>query len=344
MPARRLRSMVAPLLATSAVFLTAALPVLGADPAAKLGLKPVGVPGAYFDLKLGAGETKRLTVELGNYGSAPVTASTFASDAYSMIDGGMAVRLEGEPTSGTTGWLDYAAESLTLKAGATTTRSFTVTIPRDAAPGDHTTSLVVQSEAAIGGAGEVAFNQVLRQVVAVAIHVPGAAQPGLALPSAALRTTPAGLVWLDFAVDNTGRRNLKLSGEYAIHDAAGSELVRKPVSMSTVFAGDPTTLAVPLAVTLAPGRYTTSLCLADPAFDLHVCSATLPLDVANVVAPAASASAPPAGSSIAPAATVDVTAIVIAAVAAGLLLGAVLGLIVWFVVRRRNRHRPELRG
>jgi hypothetical protein len=342
MPARRPRSIVALLLATSAVLLSTALPVLGADPAAKLGLKPVGVSGAYFDLHLGAGETKKLAVQLGNYGSAPVTASTFASDAYSMIDGGMAVRLKDEPSSGTTAWLDYTPESLTLEAGATTTRTFTVTVPADAAPGDHITSLVVQSEAAIGGANEVAFNQVVRQVVAVSIHVPGTALPGLALPSATLRTTPAGRVWLDFGVSNTGRRNLSLSGDYAIHDAAGMEIVRKTVAMSTVFAGDPTTLAVPLALTLSPGKYTTTLCLADPRFDLRVCSGELPLDIAATVSPAASPAT--TGATATPAAAVDVTAIVIVAVIVGLLLGAVLGSLVWVIVRRRHRRRPETRS
>ena len=342
MPTRRPRSIAAVLLAASAVLSSTAVPVLGADPAAKLGLKPVGVRGAFFDLHLAAGETKKLAVELGNYGTAPVTAFTFASDAYSMIDGGMAVRLKDQPTSGTTGWLDYAAGTVTLEAGATTARSFSVTVPADAMPGDHITGLVVQSDAAIGGSGEVAFNQVVRQVVAVAINVGGPAAPGLALPSATLRTTPAGLVWLDFGVDNTGRRNLRLSGEYAIHDAAGSELARKAVSMSTVFAGDSTTLAIPFAVRLSPGRYLATLCLADPAFGLRVCSAALPLEVATAVAPATSPAA--TGSSIAAAGAPDVTAIVVAAVAIGLILGVALGSLVWLLVRRRRRRTPEIQG
>jgi hypothetical protein len=342
MTARLPRSIAALLVASAAVLLSTTLPVLAADPAAKLGLRPVGVPGAYFDLHLRAGETKKLAVELGNYGSAPVTAATFASDAYSMIDGGLAVRLKDQSVSGTTDWLDYPAGTVTLEAGATTTRSFSVTVPADARPGDYVTGLVVQSEAAIGGSGEVAFNQVVRQVVAVAINVPGPAEPGLTLPSASLRTTPAGLVWLDFRVDNTGRRNLKLAGDYVIRDAAGVELVRHAVTMSTVFAGDPTTLAVALALTLSPGRYGATLCLADPAFDLRVCSGELSLAVASAVAPPASPT--PSGSAAVPGGAADVTTIVIVALAIGLILGVVLGTIVWLVVRRRHRRRPGTGG
>src|SRR4051794_10600896 len=66
----------------------------------QLAIKPVGVGGSYFALTMEPGEARQLTVELGNYGSRDAIAKTYPADVYSLVNGGMGVRLAGEPTSG----------------------------------------------------------------------------------------------------------------------------------------------------------------------------------------------------------------------------------------------------
>src|SRR4051812_9477393 len=71
----------------------------------RLGIRPIDYEG-YFTLEMKPGEKKKLTVELGNYGTQSVKARTYAADVYTLINGGFGVRLDGEATSGTTLWLD----------------------------------------------------------------------------------------------------------------------------------------------------------------------------------------------------------------------------------------------
>ena len=139
-----------------------------ADPI-RLSITPVGVAGSYFTLTAAPGTRPSLTVQLRNAGAGAVSARTFAADAYTLVNGGFGARLDGEATSGTTAWLDYAPQTLDLTAGASVQRSFVVAVPADAAPGEYLTSLVIQNAEPVtgsGGQGEVgvAFRQVNRQV------------------------------------------------------------------------------------------------------------------------------------------------------------------------------------
>jgi hypothetical protein len=147
-------------------------------------------------------------------------------------------------------------------------------------------------------AGDLGFRQVLRQAVAVAISVPGTRTPGLTVPSASLRSTPAGATFIDFAVGNTGNARLRPAGTFELVDDAGHELARAAVQMDSLYAGTSTTVAVPLAVVLAVGHYTASLRLTDPATGTHADSGPQPIDVTVPLAPVPSSGtnqAPPAG-------------------------------------------------
>lgn len=256
-----------------------------ADAPPQLGLKALDVPGTYYDLTLAPGQTRELRVQLGNYGPTQAVARTYAADVYSMVNGGMGVRLDGEPTSGATSWLDYPAQTLTLDAHQAVTQTFQVHVPADARPGDYITAIVIAGQASISQAGDVGFRQVTRQAVAVALAVPGARSPGLVLAGASLRSTPAGASFIDFGVANTGNVRLHPGGSFVLRDAAGNTLARSAVQMDAVYAGTATTLAVPLAVALAPGHYTAALSLTDPASGIHAESGAQPLEVSAPLAP-----------------------------------------------------------
>lgn len=154
------------------------------DGQVELALRPVDQPGQFFDLTMRAGETRNLEVELANVGSAPIAARTYAADVYTIINGGFGARLRDEPQTGTTLWLDYSTDVLQLPAGQGIRRTFTITVPAAAEPGEYITSLVLENDEPIRGSGDVAIDQVVRQATAVVITVPGPRTPALVIGAA----------------------------------------------------------------------------------------------------------------------------------------------------------------
>ncbi|MCA1647094.1 MAG: hypothetical protein LC797_17070 [Chloroflexi bacterium] len=255
----------------------------------KLGIKPVGQAGSYFTLTMQPGESRGLAVQLGNYGTDQARARTFAADAYSLVNGGFGARLEGEATTGSTLWVKYPTADLDLAAGSVVERDFSVTVPTSAQPGEYLTSLVVQNAEptpADNGAdgGSVAFRQVLRQVIAVSIDVPGPRAPALKIGAITVRTV-ADRSSIAVAIHNTGNIKLRPTGEFVLWDDAGAEITRFPIVMDPVFAHTETYVEIPFAQLLNPGDYSTQLYLADASG----VSATskLPLDIPQPVIDAA---------------------------------------------------------
>lgn len=253
-----------------------------ADQPVKLGIRPVGVAGSYFALTMSPGETRQLTVELSNFGQAPVEARTYAADAYTLVSGGLGARLAGEPAGGTTRWLDYAPQTLTLESGQKVMRTFSVTVPSDAKPGEYLTTVAIQNTTpvVVGTNSNIALQQILRQVVAVSIDIPGPRLPALSITGVAHKLT-GGKSVVSFQVENPGNVRLKPAGEFTLRDRTGTEISRAPVTMDTVYAGTATTLEVPLAQALNPGDYSASLGLTDASTGVKAASGWLPFSVAR---------------------------------------------------------------
>jgi hypothetical protein len=250
----------------------------------KLSLRPAGDQGEYFDLKMTPGESRELTVQLGNLGSEMVPARTFSADVYSLVNGGFGARLDGEPSGGTTSWLNYPAESLDLPPGTSVARVFTVHVPADAKPGEYQTSLLLQNANPFGNETEaaevsVAFKQFVRQALVVNIAVSGALVPGMQIGTASQRDV-GGNTTVAVGVKNTGNVRLKPFGEFVLMNASGKELSRYPIKMDTVYAGTETTAEMPFNQLLNPGEYTVSASLAD-ASGVTATPAPLALSVAK---------------------------------------------------------------
>jgi len=329
---RQTVSRIATGLAATVALLAMAISVNAAGPEApKLGIRLLDSSTAYVNLTMRPGETKVVRLELGNYGTTPATARSYVADVYSMINGGMGVGLSGEVTSGTTSWLTFPAKTVELEARQAVPETLTINVPSAAAPGDYISAVVIEGDAPTSQSGDATFNQVDRQAVAIAIRVPGPLVPGLSLPTAALRTTPGGVSYIDLGVVNSGNTHLHLAGSYALTDAGGAQIAGGGVAMDTVYAGSRTVLAVPLEVRLAPGHYIVNLSLSDPTAPITASSGPLPLDIGAEVA------APPA-----PATTgLDLAPLVAAVLALGLALGVAVASGASIVFRRNRRPASE---
>ena len=260
----------------------------------RLVLRPVHQAGSYFDLTMLPGEARTLEVDIGNDGDAPLLARTYAADVYTIINGGFGARLREESQTGTTNWLDYPTELLPLAVGGGLRRTFAVSVPADAGPGEYITSLVLENEEPFRQTGTVALSQVVRQAVAVVITVPGQRSPMLKVGDATQKDV-VGVSVVSVAVENTGNIRLKPSVSFTLMNGSGNIVSGSTVVMDTFYAGTATLLEVPLAMLLAPGAYTVRLTLEDPAEGLPGIEVAIPLAVSPRTDVGASANPDPIG-------------------------------------------------
>jgi hypothetical protein len=263
---RERRSTAAAWFATLALAILAMLApasAMAADGTIRLAVEPVGEDAQFFERSLEPGASAELVVNLANYGDAAVKARTFAADVYSIINGGFGARLRDEPTTGTTTWLDYPAGVLTIEPGQAIRRSFTVTVPGDARPGEYITSIVIENDEPIESGGGIAFNQFMRSAIAVVITVPGPSVTKLELGDARHSFLGAQSV-VGVAIDNTGDLLLRPAGTIVITTEAGETVDQRAVAMDSVYAHTSTWLEIVLDRGLSPGRYLAVVDVSDP--------------------------------------------------------------------------------
>jgi hypothetical protein len=262
-----------------------ALPTLSpsvAGAAAGLGsisISPVGTTAAYFTLKIADGGSRRLTVALANAGGSVAKAETYAANVYTIVNGGFAARLAGQAETGVTTWLDYPEQDVTLAPGHTQRLSFTVTVPANAPPGEHVTTLVVQEENQAKATGAVALSQVNRQALPIVIVVPGPISPKLAV-SAATPSNFAGHTVVVAGVTNTGNLQLQPDAKLVVTNSQGHRVGALAVRMGTVFPGDSTTAQGTLDLALPPGHYTVAADVSDSTPGVAAQHIDFPIDVA----------------------------------------------------------------
>jgi hypothetical protein len=235
-----------------------------ADGQIKLALTPDRQPGSFFDLTMRPGESRSLSVKIGNAGDAALLARTYAADVYTIINGGFGGRLRDQRQTGTTTWLEYGTEVLELRAGKTVDRSFTIAVPASTGPGEYITSLILENDRPIHSDTAVVLDQIVRQAVAVVITVPGPRSPGLVI-GAATHEVVADRSVASIAVENTGNVRLKPVATFWLYDASGDLLNQAAIVMDTFYAHTTTAVEMPFGSLLEPGTYTMRLTLDDVA-------------------------------------------------------------------------------
>ncbi|GGG69013.1 hypothetical protein GCM10011374_36810 [Kocuria dechangensis] len=249
-----------------------------AEQPVNLSLRPVDHPGSYFDLTMEPGESRELTVALGNNGSAPMEVSTYPADAYTIINGGFGAKESGTEPTGTTTWVDYDAGELSLPAGQASERTVTVTVPQGTEPGQYITSLVLENAEPVAGSGDVALNQIVRQALPVTVEVPGPLDPAFEFGEAGHHET-AGRSVVDVGITNTGNAHVEPAGDLTIRDDSGKTVSEAELTMSNFFASTDTTVETTLDGTLEPGDYTLDVSMTDPDTGASATATELPFTV-----------------------------------------------------------------
>lgn len=237
----------------------------------------------YWKLRLRPGETESLTAKMTNTGEDPIRAATFPANVSTAVDGGLEIADDKSKPSGTTRWLDYGKEVLTLAPQEPVSQPFSVTVPRGTAPGDYTTAVVLQNaEPALpaGPEGQIQFGQILRTALTVNIRVPGPYRPALAIDGPQLIEKPASST-VRVKVLNDGNQDLAPAWESDIRDASGNVVAQARGKMDAFYAGTSSSLELNVAGFLVPGVYSVNATMTDPHLDAPVNKMNMPLQIGD---------------------------------------------------------------
>lgn len=243
--------------------------VLAGSGTVKLALLPVGQTGAFFDVLMRPGETRRFELAIANDGADSLAVRTYAADVYTIINGGFGGRLRDEPRTGMTTWLSYPTDVMELAAGQSVRRPLVVSVPPGAGPGEYISSVLLENDLPLAGGGAVGLDQIVRQAIAVVVTVPGLRAPEIEIGQATHKVVAATST-VAIAVSNPGNVRLKPTADVVIVDSAGAEVSRATVAMDTFYAHTATLVEVPLEALLAPGRYIFRISLDDQTEGLQV--------------------------------------------------------------------------
>lgn len=181
------------------------------------------------------GEVIEDAVNLFNYGNVPLTFRVYATDAFNNEEGKFDLLPGDEEPVDVGTWVTFPQEEITLPAGKQVTIPITITVPADAAPGDHAGAVVASNVAISTDAAGQVVNLDRRTGTRLYMRVSGPLAPELAV--ADVQTTYdhalnplAGTAHVSFRVENRG--NVRLSGTVSVAIAGpfglGERTVRIP--------------------------------------------------------------------------------------------------------------------
>ncbi|WP_018681375.1 WxL protein peptidoglycan domain-containing protein [Actinokineospora enzanensis] len=142
---------------TTAVLLAVGLPGLAAAQNVTWGVRPVdsalGTDRPNFAYSVAPGAALGDALLVSNHEQRALTFAVYAADAFTTSSGRLDLKPAGEAPADAGAWVRFDTPTVTVPAGQTVAVPFTVTVPADATPGDHSggvvTSLRVESGSGI---------------------------------------------------------------------------------------------------------------------------------------------------------------------------------------------------
>jgi len=162
-----------------------------------------------------------------NLGSDPLTLKVYAADALTTSSGQLDLLPAGQPSVDVGTWVALDDDTVEVPAGGSTTVPFTVTVPDDATPGDHSGGVVTSYVSDASGA-PVALDSRLGS--RMHIRVAGELNPAVTVSAASVtyhgtaNPFAAGSATVTYTVTNTG--NTRVSGTDQAHVSGPGGTVR----------------------------------------------------------------------------------------------------------------------
>lgn len=237
----------------------------GEQAAPRFALVAVGdYPEGYFDdLPVAPGETVDLAVRVVNLGNEPLTLQVYRANAVNMVNGGFAAAPADEEAVGATAWIDLPATTVDLGPRGEQEIPFRVTVPADAKPGQYISAITTEPPDAITLPGSSALGFRLSYSISVGILVPGDRSASFQLGEPLVSVNNL-LTTISVPITSTGNYLVRPEGELALSNPKGEVVVSSPIAMESVYAGNSTSIELPLLEQIAPGDYVLTLSLTDP--------------------------------------------------------------------------------
>jgi len=216
---------------------------------ATFGIQPATAKGVdnrdSFSYEATGGAIKTDYVAITNYSITPLTLHVYATDAYNTADGGFTVLPSTTKPTDIGLWITLAQTFITIPAKSTAIMPFTLHVPLNASPGDHTGGIIVSLTTMTH---DTKGNQVAvesRVGTRIAVRVPGALRAQLAVSDVSadyhgtLNPFGDGSATVNYVVTNTG--NVRLTGTQAVRLTSlfgGSEVSGPIADIKELLPGD----------------------------------------------------------------------------------------------------------
>jgi hypothetical protein len=218
----------------------------GVAPAAKFGANR---PHFDYDLAPGASVKDALTVT--NHNAKPITLKVYAGDAFSTADGALDLQAADTKPTDVGAWIAVSPRQVTVPANKTVQVPFTLTIPANATPGDHTGGVVTSL---VQGVSSNTVNVVHRLGSRVYLRVSGAIKPILTVTDlhAVYHGTanpfgPGGAT-VTYTVHNSGNIRLAATEQVRVSGLWGAvSATAPPGTLPEILPGDSRTRTVEVA-------------------------------------------------------------------------------------------------
>jgi hypothetical protein len=176
-----------------------------------------------FDVAAGATLTDAVTIK--NQGEQILRMQVYPADAYNAAGGGgFALRRQDEQNTDVGSWVKLAKTTVTIAPGKSVSIPFTMTVPRNATPGDHAGGIVAVNAEAEGVQEQDGVTIGIKRAVGTRIYtrVQGPLTPSMNVTDVSIEVTEKaqipffqqGKARITYTVVNTG--NTRLSSDQAV--------------------------------------------------------------------------------------------------------------------------------
>ncbi|MGP3533405.1 WxL protein peptidoglycan domain-containing protein [Microbacterium sp. RD1] len=147
------------------------------------------------------------TMRVTNTGTSPLALAVYSADAFTTPSGMIDLRTAEEPPEDAGAWITADTAQLDLAPGAQADIAFTVAVPGDAAPGDHSAGLITSFR---GGAQAASIDVDRRLGTRVTVRVAGELAPAVEVHDVRAGYAPSwnpfepGTLVLDYRMTNVG--------------------------------------------------------------------------------------------------------------------------------------------
>ena len=197
-----------------------------------------------FVLEGAAGDTLTDALVVENTSDVNLVLGVYASDAFNTPSGGTDL-LAGDSDAVDLGsWTTPDQSSITVPAGGSVTVPFTIEIPDDAEPGDHTGGIVTSLRLSEPDAAGNQVNVERRLGTRIYLRVEGGVEPELTFTDltvshgGGLNPFAPGWVEATYRVENTGNVRLRATRVVRVEPGVGATIVDEAADMAELLPGN----------------------------------------------------------------------------------------------------------